>query len=117
MLFSLDHPRASYLVRPTPGISCEAVPASEVDRRGHEAALLPSNGAAESFVCCIPLFDGAPRLPERPPGPSVACPTRWRMLPPGGEGLTGDCRVRPLKLVTLPRHTGLAQPARPPSRM
>jgi hypothetical protein len=37
----------------TPGISCEAVPASEVDRRGHEAALLPRNGAAESFVSFI----------------------------------------------------------------
>jgi hypothetical protein len=29
------------------------VPASEVDRRGHEAALLPRNGAAESFVSFI----------------------------------------------------------------
>jgi hypothetical protein len=43
----------------TPGISCEAVPAFEVDRRGHEAALRPSNGAAESFVSFIPLFDGS----------------------------------------------------------
>jgi hypothetical protein len=34
------------------------VPASEVDQRGHEAALLTSNGAAESFVSFIPLFDG-----------------------------------------------------------
>jgi hypothetical protein len=34
------------------------VPASEVDRRGHEAALLPRNGAAESFVSFIPLFGG-----------------------------------------------------------
>ena len=52
--------RSVTFVRPTPGISCEAVPASEVDRRGHEAALLPSNGAAESFVSFIPLFDGRP---------------------------------------------------------
>jgi hypothetical protein len=34
------------------------VPASEVNRRGHEAALLPRNGAAESFVSFIPLFGG-----------------------------------------------------------
>ena len=34
------------------------MPASEVDHRGHEAALLPRNGAAESFVSFIPLFDG-----------------------------------------------------------
>jgi hypothetical protein len=32
------------------------VPAFEVDRRGHEAALLPRNGAAESFVSFIPLL-------------------------------------------------------------
>ena len=51
--------------RPTPGISCEAVPAFEVDHRGHEAALLPRNGAAESFVSFIPLFDSA-GAPERP---------------------------------------------------
>jgi hypothetical protein len=38
------------------------VPASEVDRRGHEAALLPSNGAAESFVSFIPLFGGLAAL-------------------------------------------------------
>jgi hypothetical protein len=44
----------------TPGISCEAVPASNVGRRGHEAALLPRNGAAESFVSFIPLFGGGP---------------------------------------------------------
>jgi hypothetical protein len=37
------------------------VPASEFDHRGHEAALLPRNGAAESFVSFIPLFGGAAR--------------------------------------------------------
>ncbi len=42
----------------TPGISCEAVPASNVGRRGHEAALSPRNGAAESFASFIPLFCG-----------------------------------------------------------
>jgi hypothetical protein len=35
------------------------VPASNVDRRGHEAALLLRNGAAESFVSFIPLLGGA----------------------------------------------------------
>ena len=45
-------------VRRTPGTSCEAVPASNVGRRGHEAALLPRNGAVESFVRFIPLFCG-----------------------------------------------------------
>jgi hypothetical protein len=50
----------------TPGISCEAVPASEMVLRGHEPA--PSyvpceqlgNGAGESFVSFIPLFGGHP---------------------------------------------------------
>jgi hypothetical protein len=40
----------------TPAISCEAVPASEMVRRGHEPAPLPSNGAGESFVSFIALF-------------------------------------------------------------
>ena len=62
-------PRArSVRVRRTPGISCEAVPASEVDHRGHEAALLPRNGAAESFVSFIPLL-GRPILDLDPPDP------------------------------------------------
>ena len=56
-------PRCQPLLEParsrrTPGISCKAVPTSEVDRRGHEAALLPRNGAAESFVSFIPSFGG-----------------------------------------------------------
>jgi hypothetical protein len=42
------------------------VPAPEVDRRGHEAALLPRNGAAESFVSFIPLFCGFVRSPHVP---------------------------------------------------
>ena len=54
---------ASPQVGRTPGISCEAVPASKVDRRGHEAALLPRNGAAESFVSFIPLFGSTPATP------------------------------------------------------
>ena len=40
------------------------MPASAVDQRGHEAALLPRNGAAESFVSFIPLFGGAARPPS-----------------------------------------------------
>ena len=48
------------------------MPASEVDHRGHEAALLPRNGAAESFVSFIPLFDGAAR-PRRKRGPLGLC--------------------------------------------
>ena len=32
------------------------------NRRGHEAALLPRNGAAESFVSFIPLFDRVPHI-------------------------------------------------------
>jgi hypothetical protein len=49
----------------TSGISCEAVPASNVGRRGHEAALLPRNGAAESFVSFIPLLAGTHHREER----------------------------------------------------
>ena len=48
----------SHLVRPTLALSCEAVPASDMGRRGHEPALLPRNGAGESFVSFIALFGG-----------------------------------------------------------
>jgi len=50
----------------TPGISCEAVPASNLAGAGMRRHLQPSAacgarvGAAESFVSFIPLFDGAP---------------------------------------------------------
>jgi hypothetical protein len=52
-------------VRPTPGISCEAVPASILAGAGMRRRLRPSAardarvGAAESFVSFIPLFGGA----------------------------------------------------------
>ena len=55
-------------VRRTPGISCEAVPASDPAGAGIRRHLRPSAacgarvGAAESFVSFIPLFDG-PRVP------------------------------------------------------
>ena len=48
----------------TLAISCEAVPASEMVRRGHEPALLPRNGAGESFVSFIALLGGVPHLPD-----------------------------------------------------
>ena len=47
----------SHVVRRTLAISCEAVPAFP-SPRGHEAALRPRNGAAESFVSFIALFGG-----------------------------------------------------------
>ena len=58
---SARRPRASLplQVGRTPAISCEAVPASEMGRRGHEPALLPRNGAGESFVSFIALFGSA----------------------------------------------------------
>jgi hypothetical protein len=48
----------------TPAISCEAVPASEMVRRGHEPALLPRKVARESFVSFIALFGGMPLFPR-----------------------------------------------------
>ena len=52
-------------VSPTLAISCEAVPASEMVRRGHEPAPPFSPGAGESFVCCIASFGGSG--PSAPP--------------------------------------------------
>ena len=46
-------------VRRTPGISCEAVPASDRAGAGMRRHVHPGNHAAESFVSFIPLFDGA----------------------------------------------------------
>jgi hypothetical protein len=46
------------LVHRTPGISCEAVPASNRDGAGMRRHFVPRNGAAESFVSFIPLFCG-----------------------------------------------------------
>jgi hypothetical protein len=45
-------------VRRTPGISCEAVPASILAGAGMRRHVRPCSGAAESFVSFIPLFDG-----------------------------------------------------------
>jgi hypothetical protein len=61
-------PPLSPVVGRTPGISCEAVPASDLDGAGMRRHVHPGNHAAESFVSFIPLFDGlvAPskELPE-----------------------------------------------------
>jgi hypothetical protein len=43
-------------VCPTPGISCEAVPASDRDGAGMRRHVHSGNHAAESFVSFIPLF-------------------------------------------------------------
>ena len=45
----------------TPGISCEAVPASDPAGAGMRRHVHPGNHAAESFVSFIPLFDGRSR--------------------------------------------------------
>jgi hypothetical protein len=50
-------------VRRTPGISCEALPASERDGAGMRRHVHPGNHAAESFVSFIPLFDAV--APQR----------------------------------------------------
>src|SRR4030042_3227863 len=49
----------------TLAISCEAVPASEMVRRGHPAAPPRGNGAAGSFVSCIALLGGHAAPPVR----------------------------------------------------
>jgi hypothetical protein len=54
----MDSPAIPRNVRRTLAISCEAVPAFP-SPRGHEPALRPRNGAAESFVSFIALFDDA----------------------------------------------------------
>ena len=53
----------------TPGISCEAVPASEMVRRGHPAAPPSNHGADGSFVSFIPLFGSVARLSSSSAGP------------------------------------------------
>src|SRR5512143_717534 len=67
------------MVRRTPGISCEAVPASSPAARAFGGASVRSaacgarSGAAESFVSFIPLFDGVPftSLPQGPIRPNA----------------------------------------------
>src|SRR5512133_1615361 len=49
-------------VSPTLAISCEAVPASIMGRRGHEPAPPVGHGAGESFVSFIALFGRVARL-------------------------------------------------------
>jgi len=51
-MLALDH------VRRTPGISCEAVPASDLAGAGMRRHVHSGNHAAESFVSFIPLFGG-----------------------------------------------------------
>jgi hypothetical protein len=46
------------MVRRTPRISCEAVPASDLAGAGMRRHLHTSNGAAESFVSFIRLLGG-----------------------------------------------------------
>jgi hypothetical protein len=46
----------------TPGISCEAVPASDPAGAGMRRHVHSGNHAAESFVSFIPLFGGTFRL-------------------------------------------------------
>jgi hypothetical protein len=53
-------------VRITPGISCEAVPASELAGAGMRRHVHSGNHAAESFVSFIPLFGGTVASPLMP---------------------------------------------------
>ena len=56
----------SRTVRRTPGISCEAVPASmPLTGAGMRRHVHPGNHAAESFVSFIPLFGRPRRIPSR----------------------------------------------------
>ena len=47
------------LVRRTPGISCEAVRTAAKRRNARGGTAVRLTGAATSFVCFIPLFDGS----------------------------------------------------------
>ena len=55
-----------HMVRPTPRISCEAVPASSPASAGMRRHLHTSHGAAESFVSFIRLFGGLAALLVNP---------------------------------------------------
>jgi hypothetical protein len=76
-------------VRRTLAISCEAVPASEMGRRGHEPAPPAGHGAGESFVSFIALFGGAAQssYPVR-----LALPSQLRTRAP--RSATRRCRLR-----------------------
>ena len=58
------------MVRITPGINCEAVPASDPAGAGMRRHVHSGNHAAESFVSFIPLFDGSITPPRHIPAPS-----------------------------------------------
>ena len=73
------HRRPPPQVRRTPGISCEAVPASNRDGAGMRRHAHPRNHAAESFASFIALFGRAQHLRARPSIANTA--TQVRMLP------------------------------------
>jgi hypothetical protein len=54
-------------MRRTPGISCEAVPASDPAGAGMRRHVHSGKHAAESFVSFIPLFCGVPLLLQLDP--------------------------------------------------
>ena len=60
----------------TLAISCEAVPASLMGRRGHEPAPPTGHGAGESFVSFIALFGGFVDLFGGVQGLAAQCPRR-----------------------------------------
>ena len=117
-------PRLPPLVRRTPGISCEAVPASMpltgAGIRRHlrlSAACGARVGAAESFVSFIPLFDSKATLAKvglaSVPVPSAG-PGPFSRLTYYARRATTRLRVRPLLIPPArplaPRTIGRAQP-------
>ena len=114
---------ASPQVGRTPGISCEAVPASMLagaGMRGHlrlSAACGARVGAAESFVSFIPLFDGVPRSVSQPVWPTLTFRSAtWTHATPADRPATRPCMGRnPRKRNTQGAcgHGRLAMPSGP----
>jgi hypothetical protein len=108
-------PRRPPLVRRTPGISCEAVPASIRAGAGIRRHLRASNagrahiGAAESFVSFIPLFGGTPLLRCRA-GNSFTAPLPRQAIRRASPS-PGPGRTRPALLNHAPTRTNTV-PAR-----
>ena len=98
----------TYHVRRTLALSCEAVPASIMGRRGHSAAPPLHHGAAESFVSFIALFDRAVRLLGGWISAAHATPTGRSSVP----GHAVSCR--PFPNGTRPAWSDIARHAEPP---
>ena len=109
--------RSAYQVRRTPAISCEAVPASEMGRRGHEPALppvtVPAKASSASSLCSAArarIRSQAIATSVRRIADSTGCPLRTPMRT--SRAIHRSVRAPPrARLATRPRGSDAPLPA------